>query len=157
MSLKLIGSILVSLVGIFSAFELTRYHKKRVSTLDGIISLIFYVKGQVECYSRPISAILSTLPPRIARECNCQGGIECLEDVADGSDIYLDEECARIFDAFAAEFGQSFREEQVRRCDHYASLLGERRIAVESRARADSRACGALTVSAAVCLAILLW
>ena len=108
MSLKLIGSILVSLVGIFSAFELTRYHKKRVSTLDGIISLIFYVKGQVECYSRPISAILSTLPPRIARECNCQGGIECLEDVADGSGIYLDEECARIFDAFAAEFAFAF-------------------------------------------------
>ena len=157
MLIKLIGSVLLSLTGALSAWELVRYHRTRLRTLDGIISLIFYIKGQVDCYSRPISDILSAIPPRIARACNCKGGISCLEDVAESSEIYLDEECARIFESFAAEFGQSFREEQVRRCDHYISLLSDRRATVETSGRADGRAGSAVVICAAISLAILLW
>lgn len=157
MLIKFIGSLVLVATGILSAFELARYHKRRLQTLDGIISLIFYIKGQVDCFARPIGDILKDVPPRVVQDCNCLYGIESLDDVADASKIYLDDECLRLLCSFASEFGSNFREEQVRRCDYYISLLNNRRSAIEAKVRSDSRAGSAVCICASLFLLILLW
>ena len=157
MLIKLLGGTLLAVSGCLAAVMLRLYHKRRIETLDGLISLILFIKGQVDCYARPIGEILSSIPKEILRDCGVTVIPESLSDVPGGARIYLDEECLRLFTSFAAEFGKSFREEQVRRCDHYIAALGERRMGYETKALAQGRAGGAICVCVSLCLLILLW
>lgn len=147
----------MTLAGIAGAVSLRLFHRHRVDTLDGFIALIFYIKGQVDCYARPIGDILYSLPPEILRQCNCPKGALTLEDLIEESKIYLDAESLRLISAFASEFGSIFREEQTKRCDYYAGMLGEIRSRLSDRAEGESRSGGAICICVALGLAILLW
>ena len=157
MTVKLIGSALFALSGLIMALSSRRFQYTRLRTTDGFISLILYIKGQIECYSRPRSEILSTLPPEIFCACNCPGGVDTLEELIEASRIYLDEESLRLVSAFACEFGGTFRDEQIRRCDYYVAALGNERARVYSSVNAKSRASGALWICACVGIIILMW
>lgn len=157
MPVKLIGSLLLVTTGIFLAFMICQYHRRRLQTIDGILAMIFYIKGQVDCYARTLKEILSTLPPEICRDCNCLTGVGSFEEMIGECRIYLDEESLRLFTAFAAEFGSTFREEQVRRCEHYISLFNARREQIAVRTQAESRVGSAVCICMSLCLMILLW
>lgn len=157
MLIKVMGSLLLTAAGAIASLSLCRYHRKRLQALDGFISLIYYIKGQVDCYARPLSDILASLPCEIAVACNCPKGVSTLGELIDGVRNYLDEEGLRLCRTFAAEFGAGFREEQVRRCDHYIALLNMRREQIERRVSAESRAGSAICVCLSLCLLILLW
>ena len=157
MWIKLIGSILLCLSGAFSAISICRYHRRRLDTLDGFISLIYYIKGQVDCYARPIGDILRSLPPEILRDCNCPTGTNSLEELVCESKIYLDRESLRLLTSFSSEFGSIFREEQTRRCAHYISMLRDRRAIVSDRLLAEMRSGSAVCICLSLCLMILLW
>jgi hypothetical protein len=49
MLLKIFGTVLLAISGVVAAVSLRIYHKRRIETLDGFISLINYIKGQVDC------------------------------------------------------------------------------------------------------------
>ena len=157
MWIKVIGSGLLALSGIVSAVSLRLYHRRRVDTLDGFISLIFYIKGQVDCYARPIGDIMFSLPPEICRACNCPKGAATLEDLIDESKLYLDREGMRLLTSFANEFGSIFREEQTRRCDHYISMLTSLREQISTRLEGEMRSGSAVCICISLCLAVLLW
>jgi hypothetical protein len=134
-----------------------RFQWKKLDTVDGFIALIFYIKGQIDCYSRPRSDILSSLPPEIFHACNCPRGASTLEEMVAASKIYLDDEPYRLMQTFCAEFGSTFRQEQLRRCDHYISLLNEQRRTVAREVESRSRAGSALWICAGLGVIILLW
>ena len=157
MWIKIIGSILLCASGGFSAFSLCRFHRRRLDTTDGYISLVYYIKGQVDCYARPIGDILQSLPPDILRSCNCPRGARSLDELIGESRIYLDRESFRLMTAFSNEFGSIFREEQTRRCEHYATLLRERRAEIAGRLASEMRSGSAICICLSICLAILLW
>ncbi|MBO5683302.1 MAG: hypothetical protein J6S10_04910 [Clostridia bacterium] len=154
---KIIGSALLCASGGFSALSLCRYHRRKLDTVDGFISLIYYIKGQVDCYARPIGDILFSLPPEILRDCNCPAGATSLEELVNKSRIYLDRESLRLVTSFSSEFGSIFREEQTRRCEHYASQLSLRRDDIAARLSAEMRSGSAICICTSLCLAILLW
>lgn len=157
MLLKLFGTILLALSGGVAAVSLRIYHRRRVDTIDGFISLIYYIKGQVDCYARPIGEIMLSMPPEILRGCNCPKGATSIEELIEESRLYLDRESLRLVTAFANEFGSIFREEQARRCDHYASMLQGLREQIATRGEGEMRSGGAVCICVALCLAILLW
>ena len=157
MFIKLGGGILLFVSGIVSAVSLCRYCRRRLDTLDGFISLIQYIKGQVECYAMPIGGILSSLPPEILRDCNCPMGASSLDEMIEESRIYLDRDSLRLLTAFSGEFGSIFREEQTRRCDHYAARLRERRAIISDKLLGEMRSGSALCLGLSLCLLILLW
>ena len=157
MTLKLIGALIFCLSGVVMAISYRRFQLKKLQTLDGFVSLLFYIKGQIECFARPRSEILLTLPPEIFCACNCPGGAETFEELVEESRIYLDEEALRLVCAFASEFGGVFRDEQLRRCDYYISALSEERRRVFASVGARSRAGGALWICGCVGIIILLW
>lgn len=125
--------------------------------MDGFIALIYYIKGQVDCYARPIGDILAALPPEMLRECNCPRGALSLEELVNESRIYLDRESLRLVTSFSNEFGSIFREEQARRCDHYIALLRDRRSELAARLPYEMRSAGAICICVSLCLTILLW
>lgn len=134
-----------------------RFQMKKLDTVDGFISLIFYVKGQIDCFSRPRTEILRTLPAEVFCACNCPDGAETLDELVDASRPYLDEESLRLVSSFVSEFGSTFRDEQLRRCDYYISALGEERKRLYTSTRASAKAGAALWIFAFVGFVILLW
>lgn len=157
MTLKLIGSLLFALSGVVMAISYSRFQTKKLNTIDGFMSLLFYIKGQIDCFARPRSEILSTLPAEVFCACNCPRGAETLEELVEASRIYLDDEPLRLVASFAAEFGSTFRDEQLRRCDYYISALSEERRRVFSEVQSKSRAGSALWICACVGIVILIW
>lgn len=157
MLIKIIGSVLICLSGLACAFSICRYYRKRQDTMDGFISLIYYIRGQVDCYARPIGDILASLPAEILRDCNCPRGALSLDELVNESRMYLDRESLRLLTAFSNEFGSIFREEQARRCDHYIALLRDRRSLLAARLPYEMRSASAICICASICLAILLW
>lgn len=157
MLIKLIGGAILLLSGVGAAILLCRYQRRRLETLDGLIALLFYVKGQVDCYARPLGEILDSIPREILGACGLQTAPESLEQVAEECRIYLDRESLRLLSAFASEFGTSFREEQVKRCTHYIGLLGEERDRCAGRVTAACRTGSTLCLCLSLCLLILLW
>ena len=139
------------------AISYSRFQTKKLNTIDGFTSLLFYIKGQIDCFARPRSEILATLPLDVFCACNCPRGAETLEEMVEASRIYLDEEPLRLLTSFAAEFGSTFREEQLRRCDYYISALSEERKRVFSQVESKSRAGSALWICACIGLIILIW
>ena len=157
MWIKLLGSVLLGVSGVLSALSVCRFHRRRLDTLDGFISLILYIKGQVECYARPIGEILSELPAEILRDCNCPMGAGSIEEMIEESRMYLDRDTLRLLLAFSGEFGSVFREEQTKRCDHYVLSLRDRRDAAAERVGGDMRSGCAACIGLAICVTILLW
>lgn len=154
---KLVGGFLLCISGVIMALSHRHFQMRKLNTVDGFISLIFYMKGQIDCFSRPRAEILSTLPAEVFRACNCPDGAETLDELLDASRPYLDEESLRLVSSFVSEFGSTFRDEQLRRCDYYISALGEERKKLYSSTRSSVRAGGALWIFAFAGLIILLW
>lgn len=157
MLIKLLGCMLLGGTGVILAISICRYFRRRLDTLDGFISFIQYIKGQVECYARPIGDIMTSLPPEILTDCNCPMGASSIEELIEESRIYLDRDTLRQVNAFATEFGSIFREEQTKRCDHYLSVLRERRAQLADKLIGEIRSACALSIGLSMCLMILLW
>lgn len=157
MLIKIIGSLAIIGAGVFCSVSLCGYHRRRLETLDGFISLIYYIKGQVECYARPIGEILGSLPPEILRDCGCPEGAGSLEELVKSSKHFFDRDTLRLLTSFYTEFGYAFREEQARRCEHYIAMLRDRRGLISEGIIAESRAESAICICACLCLTILLW
>lgn len=157
MIIKIVGCGALALASVIMALSYRRFQWRKLDTIDGFVALIFYIKGQIDCYSRPRSDILSSLPPEIFHACNCPRGVSTLEELVDASRIYLDDEPLRLLTTFCSEFGSTFRQEQLRRCDHYIAALGEQRRIVASNVDSKSRAGTALFICAGIGVIILLW
>ena len=157
MNIKIIGGAVIAVSALLMAISHCRYEERRLRTLDGFISLLFYIKGQIDCYSLPLSDILSTLPVKIFSDCNTPEGSDELDDVIDNSRIYLEEESERLLEAFSSEFGSTFRDEQLRRCDHYIAALGEQRSRLFFEVGRSRRVGSAIWICSSLCLLILLW
>ena len=157
MTVKLIGGLIFGLSGVIMALSYRRFQLRKLATVDGFISLLFYIKGQIECFARPRSDILATLPLEIFSACNCPRGAATLEELVEASRIYLDDEALRLVSSFASEFGSTFRDEQLRRCDYYISALSEERRRVFASVNSKGKAGGVLWICACIAIIILLW
>ena len=157
MIVKLIGGGVIVICSIFFTISHRRFEERRLRTLDGLIALINYIKGQVDCYALPIGEILTRLPAEIFCDCNCPEGAYSLDEIVMQCRVYLEKESLRLIEAFASEFGSTFREEQLRRCDYYiSSLTAERRLLYDDVIK-RSRVGSALWICSSLALLILLW
>ena len=157
LAVKLIGAVLIGISGVVMSISTRRFQLRKLSTVDGFISLLFYIKGQIDCFSRPRSEILQSLPAEVFCACNCPAGAETLEELVEASRIYLDEETLRLMSSFASEFGSTFKDEQLRRCDYYIGAMSEERKKLLVSASAKTRSGGALWIFACLGIVILFW
>ena len=157
MIFKLAGTAIVAISSILVAVSHRRFLEKKLCTLDGFISLIMYIKGQVDCYALPLYEILIGIPPEILCNCNCPEGVESLDELISESKIYLDDESFRLLEAFCVEFGSVFRTEQLRRCDFYTESLVEQRKSLANDVIKSGRVGSTLSICTSIGLLILLW
>lgn len=157
MLFKLVGSALVAISGIIAAMAHRRYQWKRLATIDGFIALLLYIKGQIDCFARPRCEIFGTVPAEVFCACNCPHGAQTLDEMIEASRTYLDDESTRLLSSFASEFGSTFRDEQLRRCDYYISSLSAERNTVFADVHSKIRSWGAIYICISFGLIILIW
>ena len=173
---KIIGSLLIGGAGVYLALALSRYERRRISVLDGYLSLLRYIKGQIDCFASPLSDILAGADPSILSACLGQSPtasdmyakvraddgsaprtFPALPALLKGSHDYLTPEAERLLTAFSAEFGKTFRAEQVSRCDYYLDALTTERQTLSATLPARLRTTTTLCLCLTVASVILLW
>ena len=163
---KLVGSFLLLLAGGYVSVAITSFERRRLRVLDGYISLIYYIKGQIDCYATPLGEILASADPAVIAACL---GLDMttplpqvpadrpLSAMVKESRLYLEPETDRLLTTLTGELGSTYREEQVMRCDHYLNALSEERKRLRDTLPARLRATCALCVCCALGAAVLLW
>lgn len=163
MTAKLFGSLLLVGAGLYIALLLARYEHRRVGVLDGYLSLLRFIRGQIDCFSMPIGQILATVDPSVLAACRGQDRASAerpaasLPQLLHESRGYLGAESERLLTCFARELGHTHRAEQVGRCDYYLSALEKQRGRLADSLPARTRTDSALCLSCALAAAILLW
>lgn len=146
-----------------------RMEKKRLLVLDGYISLIRYIKGQIDCYAMPVEDIMAMADPSLLDACAGRSRRyipldarevtvwRALPDMIRESHLYLEPESERLLHLFAAELGQTYRTEQVMRCEQYIQALGEERRKLADTSPLRVRMNSTLCFCCALGVAVLLW
>lgn len=156
MAYKILGSALLCLAGVISTVYISKFQKNKLVVTDAFISLIFYIKGQVDCYSKPIGEILIGAPREILKNCRYRDDARLI-DMVEKNRAYLSDEGYRLMYSFASEFGSTYREEQMKRCDYYIEAMSEERKNMAHEIPDRSRVYSALVICSSLCLIIMLW
>ncbi len=154
---KIAGALILSLSGVLCAAHLNRRAEKRVREISGWISLLRYVKVQIECFSLPMGEILARCERELLSECGFFGEIapKSFDGLLAASSLH-DEETRSIVRGFCEEFGRGYREEQTRGCDYYLSMLEGRREFLMEKLPAQKKMNATLSVCAALAIVLLL-
>ncbi len=167
---KLMGGALLLLAGGYVSIAISRFEHLRLRVLDGYISLIYYMKGKIDCYAMPVNDILMQADPALIAAClgrTGRGHIVVTEWITVGempltalireSRVYLAPESERLLTTFSGELGHTYRVEQVARCDYYIQALDEERRRLKDALPARLRVSGVLCLCCAIGAAMLLW
>ena len=167
---KAAGVLLLLLAGGYVSAAVSRFERRRLQVLDGYLSLLYYVKGQIDCYAMPLSDILMRADPTVLSAClGGEGGglyaVACLDpnggrlltDMIRDSHLYLEPESERLLLTWAGELGATYRAEQVARCDYYVEALTAERRKLYEALPARLRTTATLCLCATLAAAILLW
>lgn len=168
MILKMIGSGILLLAGGYVSLAIAAFERRRLRVLDGYISLIYYIKGQIDCYALPLTDILARADPMVLAACLGLEMGETLPSVShmesanltamiQKSRLYLRPESERLLTTMTGELGTTYRAEQVRRCEYYLATLTEERRKLYDTLPARLRTTGTLCLCCAVGAAVLLW
>ncbi len=167
---KALGCLLLLLAGGYVTLSVHRFEHRRLRVLDGYISLIYYVKGQIDCYAMPLADILARADPAVLAAClgldrpfvsPCSWentvGKPPLSAMVQESRLYLEPETERLLTTFMGELGSAYRAEQVARCEYYIEALTDQRRKLYETLPVRLRTAGTLCLCCAIGAAVLLW
>lgn len=157
LAFKIAGALLVLASGTGLAVGAVRYERVRLQVHDALISLIFLIKGRIDCYAMPVEQIMLTMDKSILADCRCPGQVESIEALLPHVQSYLDPETYRVLQSFGEGLGSGFRDEQLKRCDYYMELLRQKRMQLEESLGARVRTNGVIWILCALGAVILLW
>jgi hypothetical protein len=164
--LKCLGTLILLGAGGYLSLSFHRFEHRRLEVLDGYISLIYYIKGQIDCYAMPVADILARADPSLIGACLGLGrwsaaeggGTPCaLPAILQESRPYLAPECERLLTTFTGELGSALRAEQVARCDYYIDALTRERQKLADTLPARLRTAATLCLCCTIAAAVLLW
>ena len=155
--LKLFGSLLLLLAGCFAAQITSRKLQKSLAVTDAWLELIRLIRGQIDCYLLPLEAILASADPALLTRAGAGSYDRSLPALLSKAHPLLSPEVEQLLRSFIRELGTSYRDEQLKRCDYYLTVLQDKRDLIASALPARLRLCRALSLCVAAGSAILLW
>lgn len=149
--------LILALCGALCGFFLNQSASAKCDQSEALVKFIRFVRNQVECFGLPSAEIILACDAELLESCgfyNCS-----LESGFDGlardCDIY-DSECERLTIDFLNSFGRCYREEQIRECDYYLSLIDRRREELFCELPKKKKLNSTLCIACALCLALML-
>ena len=157
MLLKILGICMILGAGGMAACSAVGTERRKLSVLDGWIDLILHIRGQIDCYLTPLEDILIHADPKLLSACMGTSKDRTPAELLRRSAPFLDPESNRLLEGFTREIGSSYREEQIKRCDHYLLVLQKNREQLASQLPARIKVSATLCICGALGTAILLW
>ena len=117
--LKTVGLLLLLSSGALASFTLSRFEQKRYRQAEGFLALLRHIRLQIDCFSLPVSRILTTLPHKICEEAALPTNAQNFEELLANTTLLLPEDMCDLLAAFGKDLGASYREDQLRCCDYY--------------------------------------
>ena len=154
---KALGAIVIFVCGIETARRLNTRLTGENERIEKYILLLRYIKAQIDCFALPIGEILARADKKLLAGCGwrCESAPSSLEQMLSVADIG-DRDAQGILLEFCKDFGKSYLDDQIRRCDHYISLLEERRDTLGKDIPRKKKLNRTLCISGALALIILL-
>ena len=156
MFIRLAGAFLLAFSGALCAYVINIRESSALAQTEGFIAFIRFVKGKIERFSMPLPQILAECSSDVYSACGYGGDIPlCVSELLKGCRV-----CAgaahKIFSQFSSEVGKGYRDEQIRVCDYYLSLLDDRRRTLSAALPNRKKRNSTLLLSGALAVAILL-
>lgn len=154
---SLAGAVVIFMCGIELSRRLNEKISKDHQRIEKYILLLRYVRSQIDCFALPIGDILGRADSALLAGCGWEKEEppSSVEDML-GEASVEDEDALGILLEFCKDFGKSYLDEQIRRCDHYISLLDERRNSLAKDLPRKKKLNSTLCISGAVAVIILL-
>ncbi|MBP3315967.1 MAG: hypothetical protein J6M03_09110 [Clostridia bacterium] len=155
--MKILGIALILLCAGAIVQTLLAAVDSALRTARSLCELLRYTRQMIERFSMCGEEILRRCDAGLLDSCGYKGELmpKSFAELANICEI-ADGESARLFSEFCRDFGKSYREEELRRCEHYLSLLSARAEVLKSEAAVKKKIILATIVSGAIMLAILL-
>lgn len=149
--------MIIAACGIESARRLNYKAQADINMIEAYLSLLRYTRGQIDCYALPIGDIFEKCDGERLWACGWREPVH----PRGFDELFL---CSNINDKttrdvvleFCSDFGQNYREEQLKRCDFCISALESRKDELLSRLSDKKKLNLALCLSASLAVIILL-
>lgn len=115
--LKLIGGVLLLIACWSISYYFSSIEKKRMARVRELISLMRYIRENVDCYSMPIDKILESCRGDILLKLGIEKKVSDLSELFAELENTCDSECKRILVELARDFGKGYREHQMKKSD----------------------------------------
>ena len=153
---RITGALALLLCGILWASHLNGKLRDKRRQVTAIEEWLRFMRGQIDCFSMPISDILALSGDRLA-ECGYLSDVipRDFSTFLESSEIY-DGEIREALSELGASFGGCYREEQLRACDRCIEKVSLRLQAISAEMPKKKKLNSTLCVSGALAIAILL-
>ncbi len=155
---KILGAIALMTCGMWSAKSANRGVERVFEQYVGFESLISFFRIQIECFGLPCDEIFTRCERDLLRSCGYlyDAVPRNLSELYKGCEI-SDDELDKLIKGFSSEFGIGYREEELRLCDYYLSLLRDKRKKLLEELKRKKKVNTTLWVSGALGAVILLF
>ncbi len=146
----------MAISGLCAAYLLNKNARLALVEAEAVISLIRFLRTEIECFAIPIPRALARCPKEILDGCgyksdkppqNTEVLALCLADT----------EAAEQLKRFSREIGRGYTEEQLSLCDYYIAIFEERRQRIAQQLPMRTKMNLTLCVSSALAVVILLF
>lgn len=154
---KLAGAALLIICGGLTGRALCESSEVALCRTEGFISLLKYIRNQIDCYLMPVDKILSGCPADILDSCGACPGIRSFTELLETCDGKLPPDTAALLEKFAAELGTTYRDTQLKLCDYYINKLTAERDKLQSEAPAHRKMIMTLCICVAAGIALIMF
>ena len=155
--LRIAGAAVLVLSGFIGSRMMNLAISKKWEQTEALVSLLRFIKIQIECFGLPASEIISRCDRELIFQCGFSKDILPNDFKSFFKSCYFrDGETQSILYAFATGFGKGYREEQVKECEYYLELLCERRQRLYEDLPKRKKLNSTLCISSALAIVILL-
>jgi hypothetical protein len=153
---KWMGATAIFVCGVFVDGCLAAFHRRRLAQAEEFLALLRLIRLQIDCFSMPVSRILSECDREILLACGTEGVPRDLKALLASVKLYLPEEMCRLLEDFSVRLGGSYREEELRCCDYYLARLIPCCDALRGEQKGRERVASVLPPALSVALILLL-
>ncbi len=155
MVFKLVGGALVMLGGALTALMLDRALNERLSRLDALLSLLRFIRAQIDCFCLPVEEIFGRVDDELLSACGVVSRPRNFDELISGLEPTPDEQVMKLLRSFSLSLGASYREEQLKSSDYHISSLTAIRDKLASEIGKRKKLNTTLCLSAAAAIVIL--
>ena len=120
---KWLGVALLVFCGVLAGVFFAAFERRRVAQAEGFLRLLRAIRVQIDCFSLPVSRILSSCDGALLRDLGVSGTPQSLPELLNGTRLYLAPDVCLLLTEFARRLGTGYREEELRALDYYVERL----------------------------------